>query len=583
MLDIDKIINEDLLNPQYIVVDEMAIKSFNKLPIKIREVSINSHIYNSLKYNTELIKDVTNDDIKALIKRIITPLVDKKSALIYANKSYPNTGVGLGKLICDLVKVMPFDETIIAECINGYGQAIANAWNKKVGETLASSYDASTLINILEEIVTKENLKYHPKQDEWIIDNNEGNCQVVSDAYVRDLITNNMNRRMIIDKTIKPVQVLSELDDFKKKIELKKFFDIQNNIKYAADEEFRHLYLKKWYDLFKIKQDYDIWEVLISHWIWMVKRRLIHQSTVYEIMIAIHGKQGIGKSYFYRRILGDVLGDLYDSSITLERLCDERCAKIRMDNFAINIEELTNSGSSDFKGAIKNQVASGLKKIITEANDSYRPLFTNQSEKIINNACLLSTANYHLQEVINDESGMRRFFEFESALLTNQTVNLIDPESTEFLYNNSTRFFRSINESLDRGYFDPESEIAIRIRGIQDSYIKKNSFSEFLEISYTLIQGEAKNDQYVTKKKLLENYSTYCKEMAIDEKYMVRNLDLKISDMFGEDAIKKIHNQNMYKLAPKSDSLVGIIDKDEAELEALHRKGNSFRGMFHDN
>lgn len=536
-------INAGIFTLEAIKEDEKAIKSaeksVEKLPDSVKESVLSTMLgeiqYKSYKYGK------ANMKINATKREVVSALVTVAGdGLVYCGAVYRTQG--------QLAKLASLISTVTLLDIAGLIEALTDIVTPDTSSN-GPIFDRTALVDIYEEVLRQENASYIPKTDEWrVTDPETGLYEIKSDSFIKDKIEINIHRyQYTVDNSLKPAYVLSEFKDYKLTVKQNKFFNLQRGIRYVeGDDAFSEQYLTVWHKVFKIEQDLDIWVTLMSHFFCQIKCRIYDIPTKWQMMIAIFGEQGIGKSHVCRQIVGEMLGDYYDSSVTLDRLCDERNAKILMDNYCLNIEELTQSGSNDVQSAIRNGSAGKLKTIITEIKGSFRPMRTNDSEKIRINASILSNANFHIYDIVNDESGMRRFFEFSSKQPKNVSVHITDPEDVQFLYDNSMRFIRSINENTMEGYFNPNTEIGAKVTAIQNSYIKVNTFSEFLSVTYVSASLDTPNKEWITKKEIVEEYLAYLKAQGIDSKFAIKNIDSKLRDAYGVDACKKVNNLNRF-------------------------------------
>ena len=513
--------------------DEKSIKAVDKLPDNMREVMLANIPYKSYKYGK------ANMKINATKNEVLSALVTISGDSIIYNGGVYKTEAQLAKLASLLHNVTLLD----------IAWTIENLTNMITPEATGPVFDRTALVAIYEEVLRQENASYISKTDEWkITDPETGRYEIKTDSYIKSKIQINVHRyQYTVDKNLKPAFVLSEFEDYKHTIRQQKFFALQRSITYNPEYvDFREEYLTVWYKVFSIKQDLDIWIALMSNFFLQIKRRIYDLDTMWEMMIAIYGNQGIGKSHALRVICKTIFGEYYDASITLDRLCDERNAKLLMDNYVLNIEELTQSGSTDMQAVIRNGAAAKLKTIITEKKGSFRPMRSNDSERIRINASIISNANFHIYDIINDETGMRRFFEFASSQPENVSVHITYPTEVQYLYDNALKFIRSINEENDDGYWTPNSELGLRVKAIQNSYIKVNTFSEFLSATYTVADESLANGLWVPRRTIIEEYHLYLKAQGVDTKFAIKNIDSKLVDAYGSQNVKKIHNVNHY-------------------------------------
>lgn len=293
------------------------------------------------------------------------------------------------------------------------------------------------------------------------------------------------------------------------KLMAKRQVDIKKSIAFSGDNQFADLYLTRMYKIFDIQQDLDIFITLMKHFIWQIKRRSSGRKTYYDVMIAFFGAQGIGKSYVMNAIFGTVFQELYAPSITLQDILEKNNAKLLIDQYLINIEELAKSGDT-----LNADSGAAFKKLLTDENITYRPFFTQKQVTEPIRASFIATANKHIQTLINDPTGMRRFFEFVSQLEPNKVISDSD---TKWLEQNALKLFQSVNEDIEKGYWRPDSDIGLRITEIQNSYAL-NPTTEWIKNTY--IKNEnLKLGDCPKLKDLYSEYEDYYASTEGDKKY----------------------------------------------------------------
>lgn len=293
------------------------------------------------------------------------------------------------------------------------------------------------------------------------------------------------------------------------KLMAKKQIEIKKSIMFSGDAQFADLYLTRMHKIFDIQQDLDIFITLMKHFVWQIKRRSTGRKTYYDIMIAFFGAQGIGKSYVMNAIFGTVFQELYAPSITLQDILEKNNAKLLIDKYLINIEELAKSGD-----ALNSDSGAAFKKLLTDENITYRPFFTQKQVTEPIRTSFLSTANKHIQTLINDPTGMRRFFEFVSQLEPN---NVIADSDTKWLEQNALKLFQSVDEDIEKGYWRPDSDIGIRITEIQNSYAL-NPTTEWIKNTYCKNENLKLTD-CPKLKDLYSDYEDYYASTDGDKKY----------------------------------------------------------------
>ena len=98
----------------------------------------------------------------------------------------------------------------------------------------------------------------------------------------------------------------------------------------------------------------------------------------------------------------------------------------------------------------------------------------------------LSTSNIPITEVFFDESGMRRFFEIEFGVKGSSTEAIMESRKrTNWIRNKMPviEMWREIDETLPKGYIDPESEVGRQFTEIQKQYKSHDTLDALLEIA----------------------------------------------------------------------------------------------------
>lgn len=554
-------INRRLFDKDKFSADEFALKDMDKAPVKYRDLLRAQFTPQSYHYGDY---EVDVMDVKTVLDEVLVV----QSTVVFYNGDPSSTPVQLNKLYGLLSKALkcPINEVI---------KYVEDKQRELVEQAAANIdvYDSSRIDAAFSEIMTNEGIVYSFKNDQWKIADptKAGSFRIITELDVRNILVDRGNLRSFnADSKFKSSLLLGRLDAYKLNYANKKFFNMQSNLTYVPDEQFRLEYCAKWHKALRIEQDLDLFTAVMCKFIWQIKRCIFDMSTYNEIMVAIFGAQGIGKTFLANALFRSILGDYYDNSITLERLCDERNTNILMDNYCINIEELA-MGNSNF--GLRGPALAVLKRIITERGGSYRPMNTNSSVKIINNASLMSNANFHLYDILNDPSGMRRFIEFTSAQPKNVPINMTCPDEVKFLIENAVRFAKSINTEEQYGYINPDSEVEAKLIAIQNSYIKLDSFTEFFHATFTLMDADSlPNNKLISKKAISALYKAYRLDNGIADKFAVVSFESKLQDLVPENSRKKIHNTWHYALSQVVEPIeYATITQADKTMEAISK------------
>lgn len=312
----------------------------------------------------------------------------------------------------------------------------------------------------------------------------------------------------------------------------------------SADNFFTRLH-----NTLKINEDLDIFQTMMKHFVWQIKRRTAELSTYNDIMIAIFGAQGIGKSYLINAIFGDIFGGFYNASISLDNLLDDRWTRALSTQFLMNIEELDSKGDK-----LNGQSMGTLKKYLTGTEATYRPMGTNTPKTVKIKSSFISTANLHLSTILSDETGMRRFIEFNSLIPSNTRVNYTE---VKWLRDNSLSMFQSIDESKPQGYWDTTNEVGLKVTEIQKSYITNTAYKFLRENFMVDLNIKAKDGLQIMD--LYDMYKDHFRSHNSDTKYLVKidNFKSALERVFDLTEItKKTSGGNKhYLIKPKTNDL----------------------------
>lgn len=136
-----------------------------------------------------------------------------------------------------------------------------------------------------------------------------------------------------------------------------------------------------------------------KHFIWQVKQKSTGRVVKDHLMLILFSSvQGSGKTTFVRKLLGP-LQELASADTLLSDFADRRSGTIYRYPVVVidDIEQLP-------KTAVP-----ALKSLITAERINRRQLMTSQNSTVRQRATLIGTANAPVQDLIDDESGYRRF------------------------------------------------------------------------------------------------------------------------------------------------------------------------------
>lgn len=150
----------------------------------------------------------------------------------------------------------------------------------------------------------------------------------------------------------------------------------------------------------------DGWEepqAVMDHWVWQIKRKMAGLRVENHLMPILVGKTGAGKSRLVENIVA-ALPAWFSTDFTFPDLADERAAAGLADRYIQVNDELANARRADVEA---------LKRWLTAPTVSYRPMGTNGRMKTAQLGTAIGTSNHKIDEVIKDETSMRRFYQVE--------------------------------------------------------------------------------------------------------------------------------------------------------------------------
>lgn len=365
-------------------------------------------------------------------------------------------------------------------------------------------YNEQEVINEIQTKYNKQDEKPQKTCREWLIEQLKGNkhwkfnnamTEIEYDAttsgiYVASDI-DEMYERMVEfnSDTGKPFEVgtiKAVLHNMSKDALSNYLSEVYNKIKYDPDnEKDKDIYLKGLYDFLKPTESYEIFKTLVSHWAWMVKRKILGKSVRNHIWINFYGASGLGKTKMINKMC-NVMDEFVSTTGIAKLFDDTKEIKRLTEKYILVFDELAVNGTEPGDGSLAADDLAILKQIITGDKLDARVYGTQQqARKRITFSCI-SSANYHLYDTIFDEQTMRRFFEFHCTAEKPDSYDEINK-----LHEKAVLFWRGINENDDNGYWvESDKEIWNEINNTQKEYYPtKTTVSQWL-IYNKIISGE---------------------------------------------------------------------------------------------
>jgi hypothetical protein len=328
---------------------------------------------------------------------------------------------------------------------------------------------------------------------------NDNDVYIILDASMYDWNRENPESKISAPELKAKLVSMSRNTSFQYKVKL------TNALKYdvtkVAD---MNKWLRNTYSALQIVEEYEIFETMVKHWVWMVKRKMMSMSTKNQFVLNFFGKPACGKSFFVKLMTSPIEKFRHNNS-DLNNITDERTLPSLGNNFIHFLDELS-TGTA--KTISSDQELAKLKNIITADTEfTYRPMGTNADCKVLPSTSLIAASNFHVFDVILDSSGMRRWFELNVGLDSNK----YDTDKFDHLRATILDLWIGVDENIDNGYWNVFNDIGKKVCKIQDSYVRKDSFDLWLG-SIEIVEGK------INGKDAHDLYTQYCAVEGFEHK-----------------------------------------------------------------
>lgn len=223
-------------------------------------------------------------------------------------------------------------------------------------------------------------------------------------------------------------------------------------------------WLRAIYDFFKPTSSYEKFAMMFKHWAWQVKRKIWNREVKNHIWINFMGGTGLGKTTALKKIM-KVLDDFYSTTTVSKLFEDTKEFKRLTENYVLILDEIALNVESETGGVLSADQKAILKSMLSGDRLDARVYGTQQQSKRKITFSCISSANTHLYDVIFDDTSMRRFYEFDCKGEKPESYDTIN----KYL-DNSHIFWQSIDENLEDGYWDVNSELGRQIASEQAAY-----------------------------------------------------------------------------------------------------------------
>lgn len=261
-------------------------------------------------------------------------------------------------------------------------------------------------------------------------------------------------------------------------------------------------WLEGMHKLFKIKEPIGVWKMMVTHMVWLIKRQMFSRKVINDIWLQIFGYQGTGKTFVARNVLFGVLSEFYvETEVSKIEDFDREIEKFTK-YLIVNFDEVALGNTGDPQHKLGKKMMNNLKSLLTRELFTVRTMRTQKQAVLRKTFTAFSSANTHLYDVIFDETGMRRFFEFTSEQPFDTQYNHAEVAKLTAL---SEQAWKGVNEDNDNGYWIKTSEEGIYVQTAQQSYFPTYSTVRMWVTEAKVVAGETiLDDAYA-------DYQQYCR------------------------------------------------------------------------
>jgi hypothetical protein len=312
-------------------------------------------------------------------------------------------------------------------------------------------------------------------------------------------------------------------------------------------------------------RDSELDVAALYHFIWQVKRKIWGRLTEWHLMpIFFTPGQGKAKSRNVERISLIVSSQPQgtESNLMLPFCCEINGDQMTDERSFRNFKD-SYIGFNDEFGRLNKKNYTEAKRIISSLRLQYRPMRTNKSIAIMQNTTFIGTSNEPLNEVVFDQSGVRRFYQLnvqsdhtaDSAALQQQVA-----ESIDYL-----QIWRSVDESKsyrDSWQFQFQEEFA---KVAEDARVKDDL--ELFTEDYNIKPGAKKVAVAIIYRAFREfMFEEGIKWDCSSNKFSVRLKNKGLEKIHTNKGDMWLVNEDWGKPDPGADAFDEFMDPEELRL-----------------
>jgi len=248
---------------------------------------------------------------------------------------------------------------------------------------------------------------------------------------------------------------------------------------------------------FDISGDCDFNVAMLKHWMWQTKRYVIGQNVMSPMFCNFFGEaQETGKTKFIENLTRPFKD--YRVGISLSDMLDDRRSEAWTKNYVAVADELK---LGDIGGKQLGQVIAVIKNYLTAETIEYRELGSHRFVKARRTFSPIASSNKSIVDIIFDETGMRRFYEFRILAKSNRKTAKLRVGG--FIDMDVDALWRGIDPNLEEGYVTRHNDFGDMLSEIQNSYKHNDYVDIFLEdedsFFYNLLKITDKSATLITE------------------------------------------------------------------------------------
>ena len=296
------------------------------------------------------------------------------------------------------------------------------------------------------------------------------------------------------------------------KREADRAYRLQDKLAYRGDASYVDKMVKGLLECYFIEtNDENI--AAFKHLIWSIKRKIFLKQLPESLFYCLHStRQHMGKTTFLRKLCTGFEWAYSPNGLLTNLLKPNDYKAMCRGKFLLDFQELSINVKSSSTGTVDESVVTALKSVISTDTISGREMYMSTDSVERQTAIFVSSTNKHIWDVINDVSGMRRYWEFTM----NPPREGFDPEfylKANVYFENITDLYQGIDENDPRGFYHPSCPEWKSMRAIQETYVRENPFLGYLHSKGIEIVPDGDEDtQEVPVRKLVDIFNNHLKE-----------------------------------------------------------------------